>query len=106
MAGVNRLINSPDGEGQTELIRLSRERSEDELLSLLPKLLADGAELIARDRQGRTALHWATERQLHRYVLALVSAGADPALRCADGWSCLDRLPETILVKVRASLIE
>ena len=74
-------------------------------------LIAHGADVNARSSSGRTALHYAAERNTGPKTLALlVESGADPAARDEDGRTALEiarlnekaRLVEWISLRKRA----
>ncbi|MEU8658714.1 hypothetical protein, partial [Actinoplanes philippinensis] len=76
-----------DGRGGTLLHRL---RAFDHG-RLLPRLLAEGLDVNARDKEGSTPLYLSV---VHRWpadlIIALVDSGADPYLPDRDGMSVID----------------
>ncbi|MBK7893108.1 MAG: hypothetical protein IPJ84_20305 [Bdellovibrionales bacterium] len=61
-----------------------RALNDDEAAEWIPVLLEWGAEIIDRDRTGRTPLHHACERGLLKTTAALLAGGADPFFK--DGY--------------------
>ena len=53
---------------------------------MITTLVAAGADLTARDKNGRTSLHWAVMfPPTPAVITALVAAGADPTARDENG---------------------
>ncbi|GAA0449775.1 hypothetical protein Ade02nite_58840 [Paractinoplanes deccanensis] len=64
---------------------------------LLPRLLAEGADINARDRQGSTPLYLAvTQDWPAGLIRAMVDAGADPRVPNQDDMSVLEYLDEML----------
>jgi hypothetical protein len=81
----------PDS-GDTLLHAVLRNPDLDVRTELVPRLLADGADVTARNRAGQTPLHLALDRSGERVpvrdagvVAALLAAGADGNAQEADG---------------------
>lgn len=85
-AGADLKVLDPD-DGGTPL-HLAARSSHPAVVTVL---LKQGAEVDARDAQGRTPLWWAAGRGQVGTVTALLNAGADPKLRDRDGSSVVDR---------------
>mgnify|MGYP000858118469 FL=1 len=78
------LINAPTESGDGALVLTCRALNDDEAAEWIPVLLEWGAEIIDRDRTGRTPLHHACERGLVKTTAALLAGGADPFFK--DGY--------------------
>ena len=57
---------------------------------ILTALLNSGAEVNAQDREGRTALMYASEKGLSENVKTILNYGADVSLKDIDGKSAAD----------------
>ncbi len=79
------LVNAPTESGEGALVLTCRALSDDEASLWIPVLLEWGAEIIDRDRVGRTALHHACERGLLKTAAALLAGGADPFFKDSFG---------------------
>ena len=75
--------DTPSPEGSSELHLLPQVLPHLQLPpGLIPKLIADGADIEATDRAGRTPLHFAVQYgRSTDLVIALLAAGADPEAR-------------------------
>ena len=78
------------GVGNAEQDSTGRFKSEDDIIETLDIMLAQGLDINATDRGGRTALHGAALQGYDTVVAALVERGADPTLADADGFTPLD----------------
>ncbi len=68
----------------TPLIYLSASKSSDQKTELITLMLAAGADINARSRDGTTALHIAAKRCDVPFMEFLLSKGADPKLKLHD----------------------
>ena len=87
-------IGSEENDDDDEMIDpliLATRRGDGDLVRLL---LRGGATPIARDRQGRTAMHWAAERRARDCVVALLEAGAPIRVDDDDGVQAVDLMPD------------
>jgi ankyrin repeat protein len=78
------------GVGNAEQDSTGRFKNEDEIIETIDIMLAQGLEIDAVDRGGRTALHGAALQGYDKVVAALVERGADLTLTDSDGFTPLD----------------
>jgi len=87
-----RLLVTPDARGFAPLhhaVAGGNGALLEQLLKVLRRLRASFPTVDGRDRQGRTALHWAIERAQPSAIKALIDAGASPSAQDAQGRSAL-----------------
>jgi ankyrin repeat protein len=94
LLGSGARVNDANWWGETSLISLGlSDAPDDKATRLVSALLRKGANVRARDKQGRTALHLVTGRV--EMTTALLAARADPNAPDANGDTPLHRVVET-----------
>ena len=88
-SGVNALMMAA-GVGTAEQDTTGRHKTEADAVRAIDLMLAQGLEINAVDRNGRTALHGAALQGYDTVVAALVERGADLTLADGNGFTPLD----------------
>jgi ankyrin repeat protein len=78
------------GVGTAEQDTTGRFKNEADIIETIDIMLAEGLDLNATDRNGRTALHGAALQGYDDVVAALVERGADLTVADGDGFTPLD----------------
>ena len=82
-------VNVKDFAGFTPLHHCLTIYGTDVTFKMAEKLLRAGADVNAKNRGGSTPLHEATMSNKYDFVKFLLENGADPYLKCNDGFSTL-----------------
>ena len=93
MALVN--VNAANSSQATPLHLATAFRDEAVACAIAEELVANGAELNAKQADGTTPLHHAISRGAARLTARLVEAGADPHLKDAQGRTSAQLAKET-----------
>ena len=84
-------LASKDNDGQTPLMLAAARASLTEIAKVLIEADQDPARLNMVDKQGRTALIWATQHRHEKVVRALLARGANKTIRAFDGMNALEK---------------
>lgn len=84
------LLNLPTEGGEGILSLAIRAHRDEEAAIWVKNLIDRGADIIERDRNGDTALHWAVRNGYRQTVLTLSAEGADPFFKNQRGERPID----------------